>query len=103
MVDLLIKEYEIPFRIAYTIIGNLVKDFTQQNNKKPSQITAEILAKYVEKIVSQKLLVPEEKIKKAIDPIETIKRALIELNIEAKVWRKNHSKTSTSTWVIEPK
>ncbi len=74
LVDLLIKEYKIPFRTAYTIIGNLVKDFHQQNDKKPSQITAEILMKYVEKSASQKILVAEEKIKKAIDPLETIKR-----------------------------
>ncbi len=40
---------------------------------------------------------------KGSNPIETIERALREQNIEAKVWRKNQWKSSTSTWIIEPK
>jgi hypothetical protein len=40
---------------------------------------------------------------KGVNPIETIERALTERNIEAKVCRKDQWKSSTSTWVIEPK
>ena len=74
LVDLLIKEYKIPFRTAYTIIGNLVKDFFKENNKKPSEITPEILMNYVKTSSNQEILISSEKIKKAIDPLETIKR-----------------------------
>ncbi|HUY00397.1 MAG TPA: argininosuccinate lyase [Candidatus Deferrimicrobium sp.] len=73
LVDLLIKEYQIPFRTSYTIIGNLVKDFTKQN-KKPEEITPEILIDYVKNNTPQKILISTEKIKKALDPLETIKR-----------------------------
>ncbi|MFX0086467.1 MAG: hypothetical protein ACFFAU_12425 [Candidatus Hodarchaeota archaeon] len=40
---------------------------------------------------------------KGLNPIKTIERALKEQNIEAKVWKKNQLKSSTSIWVIEPK
>ncbi len=74
LVDLLIKEQGIPFRTAYIIIGNLVKDFNKQKNKNPNDITPEILMKYVKASSNQEVLVSSEKIKKAIDPLETIKR-----------------------------
>jgi argininosuccinate lyase len=73
LVDLLITEYQLPFRTAYTIIGKLVKEFSEQH-KKPSDITPELLLNYVKGSSSKKKLVPVEKIKMALDPLETIKR-----------------------------
>ncbi|UCE12943.1 MAG: hypothetical protein JSV04_12215 [Candidatus Heimdallarchaeota archaeon] len=40
---------------------------------------------------------------KGTTPIKTIEKALNELHIEAKIWRKVLSKQSSSYWVIEPK
>jgi len=73
LVDLLITEYQLPFRTAYTIIGKLVKDFSAQD-KKPSDITSELLLNYVKGSSTKKKVIPIEKIKKALDPLETIKR-----------------------------
>lgn len=73
LVDLLIKEYQLPFRTAYTIIGKLVKEFSVQA-KKPAEITPEILLNYIKGSSTKKKLIPIEKIKKALDPLETIKR-----------------------------
>jgi argininosuccinate lyase len=73
LVDLLIMEYQLPFRTAYTIIGKLVKEFSAQN-KTPSEITPELLLNYVKNSSIKKKLIPIEKIKKALDPLETIKR-----------------------------
>ncbi len=74
LVDLIIQEYKIPFRIAYTIVGNLVKDLIKQGHKNLDDITPEILLKYVKANSKQDKLIALEKIKKALDPLETIKR-----------------------------
>jgi argininosuccinate lyase len=73
LVDLLIKEYQIPFRTAYSIIGKLVKDLSAQQ-KIPADITPELLLNYVEGNASKKVLISSEKIVKALDPLEAIKR-----------------------------
>jgi argininosuccinate lyase len=73
LVDLLIIEYQLPFRTAYTIIGKLVKEFSAEH-KKPSEITPELLLNYVKSSSPKKKLISMEKIKKALDPWETIKR-----------------------------
>lgn len=74
LVDLLVKESNIPFRTAYLIIGTIIKDFIKEGKKSPNDITPEILMKAAESYSEQKILISVEKIKKAIDPLETIKR-----------------------------
>ena len=38
---------------------------------------------------------------KGVSPINEIKRALTELQIEAKVWQNNNEKSLSSNWIIE--
>jgi len=73
LVDLLITEYQIPFRTAYTIVGKLIKDLSAQH-KKSADITPELLLNYLKGSSTKKVLISMEKIKKALDPLETIKR-----------------------------
>jgi argininosuccinate lyase len=69
----LITEYQIPFRTAYTIVGKLIKDLSAQH-KKSADITPELLLNYLKGSSTKKVLISMEKIKKALDPLETIKR-----------------------------
>ncbi|MHA1265601.1 MAG: argininosuccinate lyase [Candidatus Helarchaeota archaeon] len=70
LVDLLIQEWNIPFRSAYTIISNYFKVAPSQKSFNP-----ETLADFLNKeTVSKGKRIALEKIKKALDPLETIKK-----------------------------
>ncbi|NVM53401.1 MAG: argininosuccinate lyase [Candidatus Helarchaeota archaeon] len=69
LVDLLIKEWNVPFRTAYTIIANYFKE-----NPEKKLFALESLEKFINGAKESSKKIPIEKIQKALDPLETVKK-----------------------------
>ncbi len=70
LVDLLVKQWNIPFRTAYTIIANYIKENQSKLKFDPNGV-AEFIKKAKDPDLEE---ISVEQIKGALDPLETIKR-----------------------------
>ena len=69
LVDLLIHEWKIPFKASYTIIANYFRE-----NSEIKQVELQTLKEFINKARGSHDEISLEKIQKALDPMETIKR-----------------------------
>ena len=72
LADVIVREKQIPFRIAHKIVGRMVTDAIS-NNMKPEDIDADFLDKITEDITGSPLELSNDLISKALDPLENVK------------------------------
>lgn len=72
LADLIVKEKGLPFRTAYKIVGKTVLK-TIDSGMKASEIDAKILDLVSNEITGEGLNLDDKKIKKALDPTESVK------------------------------
>lgn len=72
LADLMVKEKNLPFRIAHQIVGRTVTEAIERNMS-PGDIDSQFLDEISLEISGKKLNLEPEIVKKALDPIEIIK------------------------------
>ncbi|MGP3667838.1 MAG: argininosuccinate lyase [Candidatus Bathyarchaeota archaeon] len=72
LADMIAKKTGLPFRLAYRVVGVLVKNSLKEG-KKPQNVTIEDLNKASIKVLGKKLNMDEKELKKVLDPLESIK------------------------------
>jgi argininosuccinate lyase len=72
LADLMVKEKKIPFRIAHQIVGRIVNE-SNINNLNFNKITSEFVDKIAIKLTGKPLSLPDDLIKKALDPVQNVK------------------------------
>lgn len=71
LADMLVREYNIPFRTAYTIVKKLVNKMSFEK-KKITDITPEILSATIMEATDKKIQIDREKLLEALDPFKSI-------------------------------
>ncbi len=72
LADVIVREKQIPFRIAHKIVGRMVTD-ALATNMKPEDIDAAFLDEITEEITGSPLELSNDLISKALDPLENVK------------------------------
>jgi len=72
LADMVAKKAGLPFRLAYRVVGTLVKNSLNEG-KKPQDITLEDLNRASMKVLGRKLNLNEKEIKRVLNPLESIK------------------------------
>ena len=72
LADVIVREKQIPFRIAHKIVGRMVTD-ALATNMKPEDIDAAFLDEITEEITGSPLGLSNDLISKALDPLENVK------------------------------
>lgn len=72
LADVIVREKQIPFRIAHKIVGRMVTDAIS-NNMKPKDIDEDFLDSITEDITGNPLELSNDLISKALDPLENVK------------------------------
>jgi argininosuccinate lyase len=72
LADLIVKEKKIPFRTAHQIVATIVNEVTS-NNLDFNNINSDFIDKIAIKIIEKPLNLPDNLIKKALDPVENVK------------------------------
>jgi argininosuccinate lyase len=72
LADLIVKEKKIPFRTAHQIVATIVNEVTS-NDLDFNNINSDFIDKIAIKIIEKPLKLPDDLIKKALDPVENVK------------------------------
>lgn len=72
LADVIVREKQMPFRIAHKIVGRMVTDAISANIK-PYEINAEFLDKITVELTEEPLGLSNDLISKALDPLENVK------------------------------
>jgi argininosuccinate lyase len=68
----IVREKELPWRIAHQIVANLVRQCTKQKIRS-QEVNTELLDKVAEERIGEKLHLKQEIIRKALNPLECVK------------------------------
>lgn len=71
LADTIVRETGYSFRTAHQIVGRLVKTAIEQR-KKPLEITGDMVDKAAEEIIGRRLALGDDKVRRAIDPVEFV-------------------------------
>ena len=72
LANTIVREKEIPFRTAHTIVGRLVR-MAYDEGKKPQDATSEMLDRAAKEVAGKSLYLNEEVLRKALDPAIIVK------------------------------
>ena len=72
LANMIVREKEIPFRLAHDIVGVLVK-MTYDEGKKPKDVDTKMLNRAAKKLGVQPLNLSEETLRKALDPAMVVR------------------------------
>ncbi|HTX60906.1 MAG TPA: argininosuccinate lyase [Methanobacterium sp.] len=72
LADLMVKEKQIPFRVAHQIVGRTVSDAIE-SGLKPSEITTEFIDTVARELTGYDLTLDKDLLKSALDPEEVIR------------------------------
>ena len=72
LADLMVREKQLPFRIAHQIVGRVVNTALEEDLK-PEEIDSLFLDRISREITGQALNIREELVEKALDPLEVVK------------------------------
>ena len=72
LADLIVKEAGIPFRVAYQIVGKLIKN-TLKKGKEATDVEVEDLKKASLEVLGREITIPEKEFKKVLNPATSIK------------------------------
>lgn len=72
LTDLIVREKNMPFRVAYQVVGELVKN-TLKEGKKVTDVKVEELKKASLKVLGEEILISEKELKKILNPATSIK------------------------------
>ena len=71
LADLMVKEKNLPFRVAHQIVGRTVSKAIEAGFK-PSQINPEYIDIVAHELIGEYLMLDEEKVKQALDPVQVV-------------------------------
>ncbi|GAA5818813.1 MAG: argininosuccinate lyase [Methanobrevibacter sp. CfCl-M3] len=73
LADLMVKEKKTPFRIAHQIVGRIVNEVNSNDDLDFNKIDSEFVDKIAIKLTGKSLSLPNDLIKKALDPVQNVK------------------------------
>ena len=76
LADVMVREKQIPFRIAHKIVGRMVTD-ALTNDMKPEEITQKFIDNISKELTGEELGLDQELISKALDPLENVKMRMV--------------------------
>ncbi|MCK4952651.1 argininosuccinate lyase [Candidatus Bathyarchaeota archaeon] len=71
LTDMLVREYDLPFRTAYTIVGKIVQKVASEG-KKMKAITPEMLSTTILGTIDKKIQIDPSKFYAALNPVENV-------------------------------
>ena len=72
LADIMVRERKIPFRTAHKIVGRVVNEATAQKME-ATDVTSEFVDNIAEELGFDKLNLPENLVKNALNPLENVK------------------------------
>lgn len=73
LADTLVRTNNLPFRKSHEIVSSAVRDLVAQGKESLEYFSLEHLNKHAEKITGQKLILTEEELKNALNPVHFVK------------------------------
>ncbi len=72
LADLMVRENQLPFRVAHQIVGRVV-NIALEEDLKPGEINSQLLDQISQEVTGEALNIEDELVKKALDPLEVVK------------------------------
>ncbi len=82
LADTLVREADLPFRQAHSIVSGMV-NYALQNNLAPTDLTSDILKQVAQERIGKAIDLPEQTLKNALDPEAFIKIRTVQGGVSA--------------------